>query len=146
MEMDLGCRYIVRDGTNDLFMVFLHRKWKSPRHRLHQVRRDPGCAHIAFTSPIGLISFICATWRRVSVLAVRLNTARAGISGPGYAQFVYLRDPDGHRIECFNDHYQTMDIEDEPIRFSVSDAYGPNIWGPDRPTTWRNEGTPIMGG
>ena len=29
-----------------------------------------------------------------------------GRHGPGHALFVYLRDPDGHRIELFNTHYQ----------------------------------------
>jgi catechol 2,3-dioxygenase len=36
--------------------------------------------------------------------------------------FVYMRDPDGHRIELFNTHYQTMDIEDEPVRWDASYA------------------------
>ena len=29
----------------------------------------------------------------------------------GGAQFVYVLDPDGHRIELFNTHYQTIDVE-----------------------------------
>ena len=29
-----------------------------------------------------------------------------GRHGPGHALFVYMRDPDGHRIELFNTHYQ----------------------------------------
>ena len=45
-----------------------------------------------------------------------------GRHGPGHALFVYLRDPDGHRIELFNTHYQVMDIENEPVRWDASVA------------------------
>jgi catechol 2,3-dioxygenase-like lactoylglutathione lyase family enzyme len=45
-----------------------------------------------------------------------------GRHGPGHALFVYLRDPDGHRIELFNTHYQVMDIENEPVRWDASHA------------------------
>ena len=42
-----------------------------------------------------------------------------GRHGPGHALFVYMRDPDGHRIELFNTHYQVMDIENEPVRWDA---------------------------
>src|SRR5205823_4782314 len=45
-----------------------------------------------------------------------------GRHGPGHALFVYLRDPDGHRIELFNTHYQVMDIENVPVRWDASQA------------------------
>ena len=45
-----------------------------------------------------------------------------GRHGPGHALFVYMRDPDGHRIELFNTHYQVMDIENEPARWNLSES------------------------
>ena len=45
-----------------------------------------------------------------------------GRHGPGHALFVYMRDPDGHRIELFNTHYQVMDIENEPVRWDASQS------------------------
>ena len=36
---------------------------------------------------------------------------------PAFAIFVFLRDPDGHRIELFTAHYQTIDIDDAPVRW-----------------------------
>src|SRR5260370_8119591 len=45
-----------------------------------------------------------------------------GGHGPGHALFVSLRDPDGHRIELFNTHYQVMDMENEPVRWDASRA------------------------
>src|SRR4029079_1176247 len=53
--------------------------------------------------------------------SVSLNTGPAP-PGPGHALFVYMRDPDGHRIELFNTHYQVMDIENEPMRWDASQS------------------------
>ncbi|MGY3484247.1 hypothetical protein ACVW1C_002130 [Bradyrhizobium sp. USDA 4011] len=33
--------------------------------------------------------------------------------------YVCMRDPDGHRVELFNTHYQIMDIENEPIDLAL---------------------------
>ena len=49
------------------------------------------------------------------------NSAPGG-TVPGHALFVYMRDPDGHRIELFNTHYQVMDIENEPVRWDASQS------------------------
>lgn len=62
----------------------------------------------------------------------------------GYARFVYLRDPDGHRVELFTNHYQTIDIEDEPIRWEVSDL-NTGRWGTQPPASWREEGSEFTG-
>jgi catechol 2,3-dioxygenase len=43
--------------------------------------------------------------------------------------FVYLRDPDGHRVEVFNSHYQTIDIEIEPVRWDASALSTNARWG-----------------
>ena len=38
---------------------------------------------------------------------------------PGLARFLYLRDPDGHRVELFPSHYHTIDMEDEPVEWKA---------------------------
>lgn len=68
-----------------------------------------------------------------------------GRHGPGHAMFVYFRDPDGHRIELFNTHYQAIDIEIEPVRWQVGD---PNVsfpWGLPAQRRWFEEATPFEG-
>ena len=52
-----------------------------------------------------------------------------GRHGPGGMLFVYLRDPDGHRVEVFNSHYQTIDIEIEPVRWDASALSTSARWG-----------------
>jgi catechol 2,3-dioxygenase len=68
-----------------------------------------------------------------------------GRHGPGHAMYVYFRDPDGHRVELFNTQYQTIDIENEPVRWDVTD---PNVsfpWGLPAQSRWFAEATPFEG-
>ena len=62
--------------------------------------------------------------------------------GPGHAMFVYLRDPDGHRIELFNTHYQVMDMECEPVRWDPKYTLP---WGFPAQRSWHEEATPFTG-
>jgi len=52
-----------------------------------------------------------------------------GRHGPGGMLFVYLRDPDGHRVEVFNSHYQTIDVELEPVRWDAGALSTNARWG-----------------
>jgi catechol 2,3-dioxygenase len=59
-----------------------------------------------------------------------------GRHGPGHAQFVYFRDPDGHRVELFNNHYQVMDLENEPVRWDPNDPAVAYPWGMPARRRW----------
>jgi len=52
-----------------------------------------------------------------------------GRHGTRSALFLYLRNPDKHRIELFTTHYQFIDLEDTPIRCDVSDPRRSQLWG-----------------
>lgn len=67
-----------------------------------------------------------------------------GRHGPGHAMFVYFRDPDGHRIELFNTHYQVMDIENEPVRWDPTDPAVSYPWGLPAQSRWFKEATPFL--
>jgi catechol 2,3-dioxygenase len=66
-----------------------------------------------------------------------------GRHGPGHALFVYLRDPDGHRVEIFNTHYQVIDLENEPVRWDPADPSVAFPWGYPAPKRWFEEATPF---
>ncbi len=68
-----------------------------------------------------------------------------GRHGPGHAMFVYFRDPDGHRVELFNTHYQVMDIENEPVRWDPADPNVSYPWGLPAQSRWFTEATPFTG-
>lgn len=67
---------------------------------------------------------------------------RHGISN---AFFMYLRDPDGHRVELFTGDYQTMDADFEPIGWLLDDPRRQTLWGHPAPLSWFEEGTPFEG-
>ncbi|KTS40305.1 hypothetical protein SB2_30730 [Methylobacterium radiotolerans] len=54
-----------------------------------------------------------------------------------------MRDPDGHRVELFNTHYQIMDIENEPIGWDPSDHKVSFPWGLPARQAWFEEATPF---
>ena len=64
-----------------------------------------------------------------------------GRHGVSNAFFVYLRDPDGHRIELYTGDYYTGDPDHEPIRWSASDARRRTFWGHHVPDSWYEEGS-----
>jgi catechol 2,3-dioxygenase len=59
-----------------------------------------------------------------------------GRHGPGHALFVYFRDPDGHRVELFNTHYQIMDLENKPVRWDPRDPAVAFPWGMPARQSW----------
>jgi catechol 2,3-dioxygenase len=68
-----------------------------------------------------------------------------GRHGPGHAFFVYFRDPDGHRVELFNTHYQTMDLENEPVRWDPADPAVAYPWGMPARGRWFEQATNFEG-
>jgi catechol 2,3-dioxygenase len=67
---------------------------------------------------------------------------RHGISN---AFFLYVRDPDGHRVELFTSDYLTVDPDLEPLRWSLRDPQRQTLWGQPAPKSWFEEGSPFTG-
>jgi catechol 2,3-dioxygenase len=67
-----------------------------------------------------------------------------GRHGPGGMLFVYLRDPDGHRVELFNSHYQTIDIETEAVRWDAAAVSTNARWGLPALEQWYFEASPFQ--
>ena len=74
--------------------------------------------------------------------ALERGPGRHGISN---AFFLYLRDPDGHRIELFTGDYRTLDPEFTPIRWSLDDPRRQTLWGQAAPRSWFEEGSEFSG-
>ncbi|MGH2870847.1 MAG: 3,4-dihydroxyphenylacetate 2,3-dioxygenase, partial [Solirubrobacteraceae bacterium] len=58
--------------------------------------------------------------------AIERGPGRHGVSN---AFFVYLRDPDGHRVELYSCDYYTGDPDHRPLRWSVNDPRCRSFWG-----------------
>lgn len=133
----LGMRlteYTAADGTEELWGT-----WMEVKGNTHDLvftnGQGPRLHHFAFTVPDG------SSLLHAADVAGSLGFGDEIDRGPGRhgisnALFLYLRDPDGHRIELFNTHYQFIDREVEPIRWDVSNPRRSQLWGMPASNRW----------
>lgn len=128
--------YLASDD-DETIAVFMQRKGNP--HDIVFFRGDgPRLHHLAYTT------IDASTLLRACDVAGELGYGSRvergpGRHGPGHAQFVYLRDPDGHRVELFTTHYQMIDTELEPARWSVDDPGFATPWGLPAQRSWHEE-------
>lgn len=116
--------------------------WLARKHTVHDLAlmngRGPRLHHAGFSVPDAL-----AILRACDILAgarmgpcIERGPGRHGLSN---AMFVYLRDPDGNRIELYTGDYLTADPDAEPIRWSLQDPRRQTFWGHFAPDSWFQE-------
>jgi catechol 2,3-dioxygenase len=144
---DLGFRLTEYTETEDtpakLWAVWMHRKGN-----VHDLAFTNGLGprlhHIGVWTAGALdILHICDVMATSGWLAnMERGPGRHGISN---AFFLYVRDPDGHRVELFASDYLTVDPDLEPIRWTLRDPQRQTLWGHPAPKSWFEEGTPFAG-
>ncbi len=126
-----------------------HRIWAAWIHRRGSVHdlamtngRGPRLHHLAYWLPDGArIAQLCDIMAGAKqYAAIERGPGRHGISN---AFFLYLRDPDGHRIELYTSDYLTVDPDFEPIRWHVNDPVRQQLWGGIAPKCWFTEGSEV---
>ena len=141
----LGFRLSEYIGTSedDVRGVFLQRKG-NPHDIVFFGGDGPRLHHFAYFAPE--VHHLLRACDVAGQLGFGRDVERGpGRHGPGHAMYVYFRDPDGHRVELFNTHYQIMDLENEPQRWDPGD---PNIsfpWGLPAQAKWFHEATEFKG-
>lgn len=120
--------FLYRKGNTHDFVLF-----QGPGPQLH---------HFAFTIPEP-----GAIWRACDAAgylgfgdAIDRGPGRHGFEG---ALYVYLQDPDGHRVELFDGHYQTIDSELVPRVWQAS--HGRQPWGLPAQESWFRDLSPFEG-
>jgi catechol 2,3-dioxygenase len=131
--------YIAPAGSSELLGVFLQRKG-NPHDIVFFRGAGPRLHHFAFLAPeVHHLLHACDV---AGALGFGHDVERGpGRHGPGHAMFVYFRDPDGHRIELFNTHYQIMDLENEPVGWDPSDHNVSFPWGLPAQRKWFEQAT-----
>jgi len=144
---ELGFRfteYIATDGEDERITG----AWLARKPTVHDIAltagRGPRLHHIGVyvAEPAGVLRAcdqIAAAYRSD---AIERGPGRHGVSN---AFFVYLRDPDGHRIELYACDYYTGDPDHEPLRWSVNDRRCRSFWGTRAPDSWYEESTLLLG-
>src|SRR6202008_370620 len=136
--------YAEEDGDNGrIAAAWMHRKGNVHDFAITN-GRGPRLHHIAYWVPTAMnIVHLCDVMASSGFLAnIERGPGRHGISN---AFFLYIRDPDGHRIELFTSDYLTVDPDLEPIRWSLADPQRQTLWGQPAPKSWFEEGSAFSG-
>jgi catechol 2,3-dioxygenase len=131
--------YTATEDTDEFWAAWMHRKGG-----VHDVAFTNGAGprlhHVAFwvPSPVNVIDFLDVMATTGHVGAIERGPGRHGISN---AFFLYIRDPDGNRVEMYCSDYQTIDPDHEPIRWHPKDPQRQTLWGAPAPRSWFEEGS-----
>lgn len=134
----------VTEYTEDAETKKLWAAWTHRKGGVHDIAftngRGPRLHHTAFwvPTPLNIIDLcdLMATTGYVS--NIERGPGRHGISN---AFFLYITDPDGHRIEIYCSDYQTVDPDLEPIRWDLKDPQRQTLWGAPAPKSWFENGS-----
>lgn len=138
-ELGFHCaEYTAAEGPGErVWASWLYRK--STVHDV-AVMTGPGPAvhHVGLSlgESMGVIRACDAVAAAGYAHSIERGPARHGISN---AFFVYLRDPDGNRVELYTGDYLTGDPGREPIRWELNDPRRQTLWGPPPPRRWFEE-------
>ncbi|SFL65551.1 3,4-dihydroxyphenylacetate 2,3-dioxygenase [Shimia aestuarii] len=125
--------------------------WAAWMHRkggVHDVAFTNGLGprlhHTAFwvPTPMAIIDLLDLMATTGWVDNIERGPGRHGISN---AFFLYVLDPDGHRIEIYCSDYQTVDPDLEPIKWDLKDPQRQTLWGAPAPRSWFEHGSLFEG-
>ncbi len=135
--------YTEDDASKKLWAAWLHRKGG-----VHDIAftngRGPRLHHVAYwvPTPLNIIDLLDLMATTGYLANIERGPGRHGISN---AFFLYIRDPDGHRIEIYCSDYLTVDPDLEPIKWDLKDPQRQTLWGAPAPKSWFEEGTVFEG-
>lgn len=135
--------YTEDEESGRLWAAWLHRKGG-----VHDIAftngQGPRLHHTAFwvPTPLNIIDLLDLMATTGYVDRIERGPGRHGISN---AFFLYVLDPDGHRIELYCSDYQTVDPDHEPIKWDLKDPQRQTLWGAPAPKSWFENGTVFDG-
>jgi len=131
--------YTEDDESKRLWAAWMHRKGG-----VHDMAftngTGPRLHHTAFwvPTPLNIIDLLDLMATTGWVDNIERGPGRHGISN---AFFLYIVDPDGHRIEIYCSDYQTVDPDLEPIKWDLKDPQRQTLWGAPAPRSWFEDGS-----
>ncbi|SDT30729.1 3,4-dihydroxyphenylacetate 2,3-dioxygenase [Microlunatus soli] len=151
-DVPRGCEYLqglgfgitedIQDSDGVVYAAWLNRK-----ATVHDTALTGGAGprlhHIAF-----------ATHEKHNILAIcdKLGALRQsdriergpGRHGVSNAFYLYLRDPDGHRVEIYTQDYYTGDPDNPRVSWDVHDNQRRDWWGNPVVPSWYTEASPVL--
>ncbi|WP_078594074.1 3,4-dihydroxyphenylacetate 2,3-dioxygenase [Evansella clarkii] len=141
-ELGFACSEYTATEKDEIWAAWLHRK-----PSVHDVAfmngKGPRLHHIGFwlSDPMSLINACDVLASMGYTKNIERGPGRHGLSN---AFFLYLRDPDGHRIELYNGDYLTSDPDFKPIKWDINDSRRQTFWGHEAPDSWFNEASEVL--
>ncbi|TAM69235.1 MAG: 3,4-dihydroxyphenylacetate 2,3-dioxygenase [Microbacteriaceae bacterium] len=132
----------IEDEEGTVYAAWMYRK--ATVHDVALTGADgPRLHHVAFaTHERAQILHICdhlGAIRRSDV--IERGPGRHGVSN---AFYLYLRDPDGHRIEIYTHDYYTGDPDNPVITWDVHDNQRRDFWGNPVVPSWYAEASTVL--
>jgi 3,4-dihydroxyphenylacetate 2,3-dioxygenase len=144
LELGFGCsEYISTDDEDERLTGAWLRRKPTVHDIAFTVGRGPRLHHVGMfvAEPAGILRACDQLAASGFASAIERGPGRHGVSN---AFFVYLRDPDGHRIELYSCDYYTGDPDHLPVRWSVSDPCCRSFWGAQAPDSWYDESSVVL--
>jgi catechol 2,3-dioxygenase len=135
------CSETIEDDER-MFAAWMHRK-PSVHDVAFTLGASPRLHHTGFFVPEQHhISRLCDVFGALELQHhIERGPGRHGVSN---AFYVYLRDPDGHRVEIYTSDYFTGDPDEEPLRWSVNDMRRRDFWGAAVVPSWYSEAAEVL--
>ena len=146
--LSLGFRCSEYISTDDPEAERITGAWLLRKPTVHDVALTAGTGprlhHFAYwvAEPAGVLRACDQLAGGYQSHVIERGPGRHGVSN---AFFVYLRDPDGHRIELYSCDYYTGDPDHKPLRWSVNDPRCRSFWGARAPNSWYDESSLLIG-
>ena len=146
--LSLGFRCSEYISTDDGADERMTGAWLLRKPTVHDVALTAGAGprlhHFAYwvTDPAGVLRACDQLAGGYRTDVIERGPGRHGVSN---AFFVYLRDPDGHRIELYSCDYYTGDPDHRPLRWSVNDPRCRSFYGTRAPDSWYEESSLLLG-
>ena len=141
-ELGFSCSEYTDTAEGDVWATWLHRK-QTVHDQAFMNGLGPRLHHVGFWLPDPMaIIHTCDVLASLGYgESIERGPGRHGLSN---AFFLYLRDPDGHRIELYNGDYLTSDPDFKPIRWDINDSTRQTFWGHAAPDSWFDEASSVL--
>ncbi|HWG25044.1 3,4-dihydroxyphenylacetate 2,3-dioxygenase [Actinospica sp.] len=141
-SLGFGCSETIEGDAHELYAAWMYRK-----QTVHDVAFTCGAG--PRLHHLGLATHESHKVLRVADVLGSLGKQHHIERGPGRhgvsnAFYLYLRDPDGHRVEVYTTDYYTGDPDHETYRWSVHDDRRRDFWGNAVIESWYKDATPVL--
>ncbi len=140
-SLGFGLSETIEDGQT------LYAAWMYRKQTVHDVAFTGGAGprlhHLGFFAhePHSVLR-MCDILGSLSLEScIERGPGRHGVSN---AFYVYLRDPDGHRLEVYTSDYYTGDPDHPVLRWSVLDPRRRDFWGNAVIPSWYSEASAVL--